>query len=94
MNMILAGKWVWQIVAPDPPEQSARDRRDLWFRARSMAVFTPTLFVGASLGYLFGIATGHLPLGSNECHVPSPSSVWVRFSLPPPRTDHGHHHDL
>ncbi|HXA09270.1 MAG TPA: ClcB-like voltage-gated chloride channel protein [Chthoniobacterales bacterium] len=62
VNTILAGHWAWQLVAVI-----------LIFKVLATAatfgsgavggVFTPTLFVGASLGYLFGIAAGHFPGG-------------------------------
>jgi chloride channel protein, CIC family len=62
VNTILAGGWAWQVVLAV-----------LLFKVIATAatfgsgavggVFTPTLFVGASLGYLFGIAALHLPGG-------------------------------
>ncbi|MEP7250467.1 MAG: ClcB-like voltage-gated chloride channel protein [Spartobacteria bacterium] len=62
VNTILAGNWTWQIVAVI-----------LLFKVLATAatfgsgavggVFTPTLFVGASLGYLFGIGVAHFPVG-------------------------------
>jgi CIC family chloride channel protein len=62
VNTILAGSRTWQIVAVI-----------LIFKVLATAatfgsgavggVFTPTLFVGASLGYLFGIVGGYMPLG-------------------------------
>jgi len=65
VNTILAGSQTWQLVAVI-----------LLFKVLATAatfgsgavggVFTPTLFVGASLGYLFGIASGHMPLSLTD----------------------------
>jgi CIC family chloride channel protein len=60
--MILAGKWVWQIVLLILLSKVLATAATFGSGAVG-GVFTPTLFVGASLGYLFGVATGHLPLG-------------------------------
>ncbi len=62
VNEILAGHWVWQIVAMILLSKVLATAATFGSGAVG-GVFTPTLFVGASLGYLFGIAAGHVPFG-------------------------------
>jgi chloride channel protein, CIC family len=61
VNMILAGNWAWQIVAVILLSKVVATAATFGCGAVG-GVFTPTLFVGASLGYLFGIAAAHLPV--------------------------------
>ncbi len=61
VNMILAGNWGWNIVALILISKVLATAATFGSGAVG-GVFTPTLFVGASLGYIFGAATGHLPL--------------------------------
>jgi chloride channel protein, CIC family len=62
VNMILAGNWAWQIVAVILLSKVVATAATFGSGAVG-GVFTPTLFVGASLGYLFGIAAAHVPAG-------------------------------
>jgi CIC family chloride channel protein len=62
VDMILAGQWVWQTVLLILLSKVLATAATFGSGAVG-GVFTPTLFVGASLGYLFGTSTGHLPLG-------------------------------
>jgi CIC family chloride channel protein len=62
VNTILAGNWAWQIVAVILISKVLATAATFGSGAVG-GVFTPTLFVGASLGYLFGIAAAHFPLG-------------------------------
>lgn len=62
VNTILAGNWAWQVVAVILLSKVLATAATFGSGAVG-GVFTPTLFVGASLGYLFGYWTGHLPLG-------------------------------
>ena len=62
VNTILAGSRTWQIVAVILVFKVIATAATFGSGAVG-GVFTPTLFVGASLGYLFGIAAGHVPLG-------------------------------
>jgi chloride channel protein, CIC family len=62
VSMILAGKWVWQVVLVILLSKVLATAATFGSGAVG-GVFTPTLFVGASLGYLFGLASGHLPHG-------------------------------
>ena len=93
VNAILRGEWVWQIVAVI-----------LLFKVLATAatfgsgavggVFTPTLFVGASLGYFFGIAAGHFPWPHDQperLRARRDGRISRRHHS---RADHGHHHDL
>jgi CIC family chloride channel protein len=61
-SSILAGQWAWQIVGVILLCKVVATAATFGSGAVG-GVFTPTLFVGASLGYLFGVASGHLPLG-------------------------------
>ncbi len=62
VNMILAGSWAWQIVALILFSKVLATAATFGSGAVG-GVFTPTRFVGASLGYLFGIAAAQVPLG-------------------------------
>jgi CIC family chloride channel protein len=62
VNTILAGNWAWQIVAVILLSKVLATAATFGSGAVG-GVFTPTLFVGASLGYLFGSAAAHGPLG-------------------------------
>jgi len=62
VSMILSGNWLWQSVLLILLSKILATAATFGSGAVG-GVFTPTLFVGASLGYLYGIATGHLPLG-------------------------------
>lgn len=62
VNTILAGNWTWQIVAVILICKVLATAATFGSGAVG-GVFTPTLFVGASLGYLFGATAGHLPSG-------------------------------
>ncbi|MBA3833999.1 MAG: ClcB-like voltage-gated chloride channel protein [Chthoniobacterales bacterium] len=62
VNTILAGGWAWQIVAAVLICKVLATAATFGSGAVG-GVFTPTLFVGASLGYLFGIAALHFPVG-------------------------------
>lgn len=62
VNMTLAGNWPWQVVAVILLSKVLATAATFGSGAVG-GVFTPTLFVGASLGYLFGYGVGHLPLG-------------------------------
>jgi CIC family chloride channel protein len=62
VNTILAGNWVWQAVAVILLSKVIATAATFGSGAVG-GVFTPTLFVGASLGYLFGDVARHLPLG-------------------------------
>ncbi len=62
VNMILAGNWAWQVVAIILVSKVLATAATFGSGAVG-GVFTPTMFVGASLGYLFGIAVGHGHLG-------------------------------
>ncbi|MGB8340767.1 MAG: ClcB-like voltage-gated chloride channel protein [Chthoniobacterales bacterium] len=64
VNMILAGHWVWQIVAMILLSKVLATAATFGSGAVG-GVFTPTLFVGASLGYLFGVAAASLGLTIN-----------------------------
>ncbi len=62
VNTILAGSWAWQIVAVILLSKVLATAATFGSGAVG-GVFTPTLFVGASLGQLFGVAASHVPLG-------------------------------
>ncbi len=62
VNRILAGDWAWQIVIVILLSKVIATAATFGSGAVG-GVFTPTLFVGASLGYLFGIAAAHLHTG-------------------------------
>ena len=62
VNTILAGNWLWPAVLVILISKVLATAATFGSGAVG-GVFTPTLFVGASLGYLFGVATGRLPLG-------------------------------
>ena len=62
VNTILAGGWDWQIVAAILICKVLATAATFGSGAVG-GVFTPTLFVGASLGYLFGVVALHLPGG-------------------------------
>ena len=62
VSMILSGNWLWQSVLLILLSKILATAATFGSGAVG-GVFTPTLFVGASLGYLYGIATSHLPLG-------------------------------
>ena len=62
VSKILAGNWAWQIVAVILLSKVIATAATFGSGAVG-GVFTPTMFVGASLGYLFGVAAGHVPLG-------------------------------
>jgi CIC family chloride channel protein len=62
VNTILAGNWAWQIVAVILLSKVLATAATFGSGAVG-GVFTPTLFVGASLGYLFGSAAAHGPFG-------------------------------
>jgi CIC family chloride channel protein len=62
VNSILAGNWAWEIVALILLGKVLATAATFGSGAVG-GVFTPTLFVGASLGYLFGVASGHVPIG-------------------------------
>ena len=57
VNTILAGNWAWQIVAVILLSKVLATAATFGSGAVG-GVFTPTLFVGASLGYLFGSRGG------------------------------------
>ena len=94
VNGILGGQWLWQTVA-----------LILIFKVLATAatfgsgavggVFTPTLFVGASLGFLFGTVTrdiDRLGLSESQC-VRNRRDGRVSGSGNS-CADHGHHHDF
>lgn len=62
VNTILAGNWLWNVVAIILLSKVVATAATFGSGAVG-GVFTPTLFIGASFGYLFGAAAGHLPLG-------------------------------
>jgi len=62
VNTIVAGNWAWQIVAVILLSKVLATAATFGSGAVG-GVFTPTLFVGASLGYLFGSAAAHGPFG-------------------------------
>jgi CIC family chloride channel protein len=62
VNTILAGTWAWQIVALILISKVLATAATFGSGAVG-GVFTPTLFVGASLGYLFGVAASRIGLG-------------------------------
>lgn len=62
VNTILAGGWGWQIVAAVLLCKVFATAATFGSGAVG-GVFTPTLFVGASVGYLFGLAALAVPLG-------------------------------
>ena len=62
VNTILAGNWAWQIVFIILVSKVIATAATFGSGAVG-GVFTPTLFVGASLGYLFGVTAGQLPFG-------------------------------
>ena len=62
VNMILAANWLWQVVLVVLISKVLATAATFGSGAVG-GVFTPTLFVGASVGYLFGVATGRLPVG-------------------------------
>jgi CIC family chloride channel protein len=62
VNMILAGNWAWQIVAVVLLSKVVATAATFGSGAVG-GVFTPTLFVGASLGYLYGVAATHFSFG-------------------------------
>jgi CIC family chloride channel protein len=62
VNKILAGNWTWQIVAIILLCKVLATAATFGSGAVG-GVFTPTLFVGASAGYLFGAAAAHVPFG-------------------------------
>jgi len=62
VNTILAGNWAWQIVAVILLSKVLATAATFGSGAVG-GVFNPTLFVGASLGYLFGSAAAHAPFG-------------------------------
>ncbi len=62
VSRILAGNWAWQIVAVILLCKVLATAATFGSGAVG-GVFTPTLFVGASLGYLFGAAAVHFPVG-------------------------------
>ena len=62
VNMILAGNWAWGIVAVILFSKVMATAATFGSGAVG-GVFTPTLFIGASLGYLFGVAAGAVPAG-------------------------------
>ncbi|HEX4667218.1 MAG TPA: ClcB-like voltage-gated chloride channel protein [Chthoniobacterales bacterium] len=64
VNTILAGTWAWQIVAVILISKVLATAATFGSGAVG-GVFTPTLFVGASLGYLFGVATSQMGLTIN-----------------------------
>lgn len=62
VNTILAGNWLWQVVAIILVCKVLATAATFGSGAVG-GVFTPTMFVGASLGYLFGAGAAHLPGG-------------------------------
>ena len=60
VDTILAGHWTWEIVLVILLSKVLATAATFGSGAVG-GVFTPTLFVGASLGYLFGVATAQLP---------------------------------
>ncbi|MDQ2918595.1 MAG: chloride channel protein, partial [Verrucomicrobiota bacterium] len=62
VNTILAGGWGWQIVAAILICKVLATAATFGSGAVG-GVFTPTLFVGASLGYLFGVVAVQFPGG-------------------------------
>ena len=62
VDKILAGSWGWQIVLAVLVCKVLATAATFGSGAVG-GVFTPTLFVGASLGYLFGVAALYLPGG-------------------------------
>jgi CIC family chloride channel protein len=62
VNSILAGNWGWQIVAVILLCKVLATAATFGSGAVG-GVFTPTMFVGASLGYLFGALAAHFPAG-------------------------------
>ncbi len=60
VNTILAGNWTWQIVLVILLCKVLATAATFGSGAVG-GVFTPTLFVGASVGYLFGVVAVHFP---------------------------------
>jgi chloride channel protein, CIC family len=62
VSRILAGNWAWEIVAVILLCKVLATAATFGSGAVG-GVFTPTLFVGASVGYLFGAVAIHFPVG-------------------------------
>src|SRR5205823_9492292 len=91
---ILRGEWVWQALAVILIFKILATTATFSSGAVG-GVFTPTLFIGASLGFLFGSGTQHV-LGHLEVNPSAFALVGMgAFSgSHHPCAHHGYHHDL